>query len=655
MNTMELVHFASRRERAAQRSSPPTTPPFPAELIQPARHAILCARQYLLGEQRSDGSWVGIQHSDVSLASQLVFLLTFLGCQESELVEQAAATILDEQLPDGGWSLVPGGPPDVSTSVQAYFALKLASNDCVVDGRLGRACELIRSLGGADAADLTTRFFLALFGQVEYELCPAACAKPLSVAPHKDTAAAMAVIWTRRPLCRVSAERGVRELFIKSPADWERFPPGSERPGAQSGLGLIARLGERLGYAPWRARALRRAESRVRRELDEKRIDGLGFSELVWQSIAMRALGISMASAGRRRCEERLREMVAFDADLDTARPQIRHQPASDTIATLRSLASSGMTAAHPCISAALKWLSHERRLLGKHAPPDLAGLLELLSIEQHHESELKEGLPPDIGPFRRRVSSHRNRQRDDRALRIERLIASVIERLLQAQQLDGGWPMPSRASTPDVTGAVLEALALHSGDAICQAVRRAVDYLRGTQRPDGSWISASGAAYTHSTSLAVRGLLAAGISPYEETVAAGINWLLVHQQPSGGWGELPPTQHAHTSAGAAEFVSANATASQTAWALLALVAAGRANSAAARRGVEFLLDSQDDGRWYETQFVLRDAGCGRWYRCELHSTAAPLTALSRWAVEAAATSEDRDFTLRLVRAETEP
>jgi squalene-hopene/tetraprenyl-beta-curcumene cyclase len=141
---------------------------------------------------------------------------------------------------------------------------------------------------------------------------------------------------------------------------------------------------------------------------------------------------------------------------------------------------------------------------------------------------------------------------------------------------------------------------------------------------------------------------LAAGIPADDETIIAGINWILVHQQASGGWGESPGTSRRF----GGDFVSGPATGSQTAWALLALVSAGRAHDAAARRGIDFLLKTQhDDGSWRESPFVLRDAATGRWLRSELHAAADPLLALAHWAVAANAshTHDAGDVALRLV------
>jgi squalene-hopene/tetraprenyl-beta-curcumene cyclase len=267
MNTMELVRFV---ERANPRSSDPHSPAplFPSELIGPARQAILCARQYLLSDQRENGSWVGNQTGDASLPSQLIFLLTYLQREDSSLVKQAAATILDQQLPNGGWSLVPDGTPNVSVSVQAYFALKLSGLD-PSDERLSRARRVIRRLGGADAADATTRYFLALFAQVNFDCCPSMPPEMLLVNRQcQKSLAPRSVVWSHRPVRDVGIGRGVRELFIDKPVTWSvpaetgnNHRQTKLRAYARSVFETFCRYCERRGWTPLRGRALNRAES----------------------------------------------------------------------------------------------------------------------------------------------------------------------------------------------------------------------------------------------------------------------------------------------------------------------------------------------------------------------------------------------------------
>ena len=148
-----------------------------------------------------------------------------------------------------------------------------------------------------------------------------------------------------------------------------------------------------------------------------------------------------------------------------------------------------------------------------------------------------------------------------------------------------------------------------------------------------------------------MQGLIAAGVAVDDPAVAAGLNWLVVHQQPSGGWGETVVAGEAE-----ADYLSARPTASQTAWALLALAAAGRSVTSAAHRAVHFLLETQeDDGHWDEPHFTLRDPASGRWFRNELHAcdrSARSTVALGRCR-RPATTRKPARVQLRLVGAET--
>jgi squalene-hopene/tetraprenyl-beta-curcumene cyclase len=198
--------------------------------------------------------------------------------------------------------------------------------------------------------------------------------------------------------------------------------------------------------------------------------------------------------------------------------------------------------------------------------------------------------------------------------------------------------------STADTTGAVLAALprechTCHS------AAARAVSSLRAMQRGDGSWDSATGARFVHGSVNAIRGLIAAGADREDQAVAAGVNWLLVHQHESGGWGES-----IGNGAGDDQFQSASPSATQTAWAVAALVAAGLADHEATRRGISFLLAAQlDDGSWRDTQLVERDSSRGPWYRNDLHSTSWSLLAIAKWAVAIVGQADESTATLRLV------
>ncbi len=679
MNTMELVHIVSERAHPRPTASRPQALLFTSELIGPTRQAVLRARDVLLSEQRDDGSWLGTQTGDASWPSQLVFYLAYREQEQGELAQRAVATILDQQLPSGGWSLAPGGPADVSTSVQAYFALKLTGVD-PSDDRLARARQVIRKIGGADMANSTTRFFLALLGQIDYDHCPVIPPELLLWdSPSLNCAAPLSLIWSHRPVRRVGIGRGVRELFVNKPGRWPRQIVSQAIGRPRKFWAVFRLLGEaayrycdRRGWTPLRRRALDRAEAQLLERIEPDRIEQLGFLELIWHCIALHIIGYAADSREVRACDEQLHEMVCVDEDRDRAAPQIRRAPFADTALVARALYTSGLPLNHPTIATAGKFLSQLRRLESHSNLEELASIAGMLSTAMAHDAAINDALPPDIQVGR----EHRHRgnavsRANRRPHRIRSVFRALTARLVQMQNSDGGWSIGDnnrridQTSASSATAAILDAIAAANCEVAQAAKVRAISYLRAAQRADGSWENDAPMGIIHATSLAIRGLLAAGVPRDDDAVAAAINWLIVHQHPGGGWGE-PASNDSEFSGYCSEIVPTKSeprmldfspTATHTAWALSALVKAGQADSSPARRAVNFLIEMQeDDGRWREKCFLSRDAASGRSFRNDLHAVAWPLMALSQWAIAATASQADRcdQFALRLVGASAE-
>ena len=613
MNSMELVRYRLTGARPRPTQEKRAVPLFGTELAGPVRRAILHARQFLVGEQRHNGLWVGRQSADASLASLLLFWLAYSGREHSELAQQCAATILNSQTPTGGWSRSPDGSDDVSVSVQGYFALKLFGIDASSE-RMARARQAIRKLGGADAADATTRLLLAIFDQVDYRYCPGESQERLLFERSCQSRDPQAIVRAQRPVCEIEVERGVRELFIGQVCDWPLL---------------------------WKSYSEKTEQNRP------ADIRELRFDELVWHMFALRALGVSPEADELQVAEERLSELVIVDDDCDSALPQHHVRPLRDTAVVVHSLIASGLSRNHAAImDAADAFCSLSQVGRESLGATDLCANLSFHhSIGEAHADQNE--LPPHIEVCWAWSEDEQVSPRDVTGeADSDPETAATVEQLLTLQNPDGGWG--ERKSSPRVTGTVLQDLYNRDDEVSVSATGRAIAYLKNAQSADGSWPGGSGLAQIHATSYAARGLLAAGVAAEDDAVAAGVNWLIVHQLIDGGWCELPLADRG-------EF-GPHSSPSPTSWALLALVAAGKANHPAVRRGVSFLVDSQaDDGRWHEQEHVHFDAAGDRWIGNDLYSVALPLLALSRWAVAAisAQSAPADELSLRLADVST--
>lgn len=654
MNSMELVRFPAPCARRFQGRPKNPQPPFAAELIGPVRQAIVRGRQCLVSQQRCDGTWLGQQSVDASLASQLVLLLAYLGREDSELAHQCAATIRNEQCPDGNWRLAPDGPVDVSLSVQCYFALKLTGKDSS-DERLAPARDQIRQLGGADAADSTTRFFLALLGQVSYDHCGVILPEwNIDRGEKGRTTLPLSIVWSHRPVRPIGFERGVRELFVNRPKNWPRLDSaGKCGPFRQSLRSLIHRasqFAERRGWTPFRRQALTSAESRLRRQASPRRIAELDFHELLWHIIALDTLGYDADSPEFCSCQKILYDLVEIREATDSASPHLRATTGSDTALAVRSLITSGLSPENETIDLGLRAAGRLQRL-ATQSTTDLCNFVAALRAADAPGFEGRAALPPDIDVCWDWQSSAGDAETIRRGPeKRKRTIARCIEKLLQHQMPNGGWGAtlnagkPVGQSEPDATSAAIEALHHYDHPNVRFAVSRAAAYLRAAQRGDGSWASSNGGRQVFCTSQAIRGLLAAATTAEDDAVAAADNWLIVRQQIGGGWieSEFNPFECGDTNRAASP--------SNTAWAVLALVAAGKANHPAVRRGIDLLCQWHDDeGGWHDAQTVICNEATG-------HSNPWPLLALSHWlvAISTSQSAGSDQMSLRLVGASAE-
>jgi len=654
------------------------------------RQAIFRTRNWLLDEQHPSGYWVGELEGDTILESEYILLLAYLGEENSAAAQRAARHILKQQSPEGGWSMYPGGAVEISGSVKNYFALKLTGHDPAAE-YMQRAREAILRHGGADAVNSFTRFYLALLGQISYDQCPSVPPEvmllpkwlPVNLyavsAWSRTIIVPLSIVSAKKPVRHLEPEKGIRELLINAPESW----PLPRCPGLPGSTGMLSwdrffRVIDRgikcyerlLQRNTLRDRAIEQAKEWCLTRFEGS--EGLGaiFPPMVWSIIALRSLGYADDSPEMVYCRKQVDDLLISEGD--TARLEPCKSPVWDTAITMKALLDSGLEADHPSLEQATRWLlSKEIRRSGdwsetvdaepagwcfEHANefyPDVDDTAMVAMALSERFSDVREGgdaLAPELRLMGEASAANLHDAHAKVALMEKSLEA--VERgkrwVLAMQNRDGGWgafdkdnnreflcyvPFADHnamidPSAPDLSGRVMVSLGrlgFRVGDT---PVDRAVAYLRSTQEADGSWFGRWGVNYIYGTWLAVSGLREVGVPHDDSAIVSGANWLLSYQQPCGGWGESPDSYDDPSLRG-----QGKPTASQTAWALMGLIAAGLADHPAVARGVRYLVSKQNsDGTWDEPEFTGTGFPRVFYLRYHLYRIYFPLMALARFA-----------------------
>jgi squalene-hopene/tetraprenyl-beta-curcumene cyclase len=686
------------------------------------------ARRCLLARQQPDGHWVGELQGDTILESEYVLLMAFLGRDrragdESPRVTKAAQYILDQQLPDGGWNNYPDGPAELSVSVKAYFALKLAGHDADAT-YMRRARALILALGGAAGCNSFTKFYLALLGQFPYANCPAVPPEMMLLPKWayfniyamsswtRTIVIPLSIFYAHKPARVLPPELGISELFLEPP-DTPLWPhPPTRRLLTWTNLFLVldriyklvdahlqgvSRAGSvsdgLLYLDPWplspmraiRQAALKRAATWMVDHFADS--DGLGaiFPPIIYTIVSLRCLGYADDSPEMRWALKQLDDLIIEEDD--RLRLQPCFSPVWDTALTLIGLADAGMDYHDAAVERAGRWLLEREvrqrgdwsELLPEVEPggwffeyrngfypdtDDTAMVLmalartgmawdepETLATENgngrphnghakftgYRTPSLPTGRAGGISPLfpRRGDNLHPAARRG-------------LRWLLAMQNSDGGWAAFDRGinhdlltkvpfadhnamldpSCPDITARVLEALG-HLGYRVGQPeVDRGVAFLERTQERDGGWLGRWGVNYIYGTWQVLTGLDRIGFDMQKPMARRAVAWLKKVQQPGGGWGETCRSYDDPSLAG-----QGTPTASQTAWALLGLLAAGEAPSDEVRAGIDYLLATQQpDGSWHEEQFTGTGFPKVFYLKYHMYSLYFPLMALARYA-----------------------
>jgi squalene-hopene/tetraprenyl-beta-curcumene cyclase len=615
----------------------PVAPDHPA-----AEEALRRASDYLLEIQHPDGWWKGELETNVTMDAEDLLLRQFLGIRTPEQTEASAVWIRSQQRPDGTWANFFGGPPDLSTTIEAYVALRLAG-DPADAAHLQKAAAFVRDSGGIEHSRVFTRIWLALFGLWPWEKLPVLPPEIMFLPPRfplnvydfgcwaRQTVVALTVVSAHRPVRPIPI--GIDELRGPTPAPTQRASRTWRTwPGRFQRLDDLLHRYERLAVKPFRRLALQRAEEWI---LARQEADGSwGGIQPPWvySLMALHLQGYPLDHP----------VMVAGLAGIDGftiedgkgRRVEACQSPVWDTGLAVIALADAGLAPDHPRLRRAARWLTGEEvRVRGdwsvrrpKLAPGGWA-------------FEFANDNYPDIDDTAEVALALRRTTEPDGGAE-KRAIAWVVG----MQCADGGWAAFDVDNTQtlcaelpfcdfgelidppsaDVTAHVVEWLASTRRE--YSATRRGAEWLLDHQEVDGSWFGRWGANYLYGTGAVVPALVASGIAADHPAIRRAVGWLRERQNRDGGWGEDLRSYDDPAWSGLGE-----STASQTAWALLALLAAGERGEATAR-GISWLVANQRaDGNWDEPWFTGTGFPGDFYINYHLYRIVFPVMALGRY------------------------
>jgi squalene-hopene/tetraprenyl-beta-curcumene cyclase len=613
----------------------------------------------LLARQRADGHWVFELEADATIPAEYVLLKHYLGePADAALEAKIAAYLCRIQGAHGGWPLFHDGDFDMSASVKAYFALKMIGHP--TDARhMRRAREAIRTRGGAARANVFTRLLLALYGFIPWRAVPVMPVEimllPRWFPCHLDKISywsrtvivPLLVLQALKPRARNPKEVRIDELFLESPHTLGPVPKAPQQKASWfwffRGIDNALHALEPRFPAKMRQRAIERAVAWVSERLNGE--DGLGaiFPAMANSVMMFDVLGYPPDHPQRAIARASVEKLLVVREDEAYCQPCV--SPIWDTGLACHALLEVGGERALARAQKGLDWLAPKQVLEVKgdwvaRRPDIRPGGWAFQYANPHY---------PDVDDTAVVVMAMDRLQGLPRHADYRAAIARAREWIVGMQSANGAWgafdadnefyylnniPFADHGAlldppTEDVTARCVSMLAqLGETAANSPAVAHAVDYLRRSQLPDGSWYGRWGMNYIYGTWSVLSALNAAGIDRSAPEMRKAANWLVAIQNDDGGWGE-DGTSYKLDYRG---YERAPSTASQTAWALLGLMAAGDVDHAAVARGIAYLSRRQgEDGLWDEPRYTA--TGFPRVFYLRYHGYAKffPLWAMARY------------------------
>jgi squalene-hopene/tetraprenyl-beta-curcumene cyclase len=592
--------------------------------------AIRRATAALLREQHRDGHFQFDLEADAAIPAEAILVKHFLGEPDLELERKTAAYLRRLQEPHGGWPMLAKGELNISASVKAYFALKIAG-DSIDAPHMVRAREAILKAGGAVNVNVFTKTFLALFGIVPWRAVPV---MPVEImhAPRwfpfhlykisywaRATLVPLLVVMSLKPRARNPRSVTIDELFLVPPQDVRRWPKTANQTGAW-GLGFavldkVLHVAEPFFPARTRASAIEKAMAFVRHRLNGE--DGFGaiYPSIAYTLMMFKIMDVPEDHPDMIAARAAFAKLMADNGEEGFCQPCL--SPIWDTVLSAHALMEALPETSRPA-EQALDWLIPHQ-------------VLDLKGDWAYRRPQLRPGgwafqysntFYVDLDDTAVVVMAMDRARTETGTDRYDEAIDRGREWVVGMQSSNGGWaaydvdntsyylnhiPFADHGAlldppTSDVTARCVSMLG-QLGERLetSEAVRRGIAFLLAEQHAEGSWFGRWGLNYVYGTWSVLCARNAVGIDRRHPAVRRAIAWLKTIQNQDGGWGE----DDAGYAVDYTGYKPCESTASQTAWALLGLMAAGEVDSEAVRRGIAYLEASQSaDGFWDEVRYT---------------------------------------------------
>lgn len=626
---------------------------YPTSIKKKLKLSISRSQAYILSQQNEEGYWMAELEANTTITSEYILFYRFLGKVNVDREKKAVEHLKRTHLPDGGWNIYYGGPSEISTSIEAYFALKLAGVP-VDDPIMKKARTFIINNGGIENSRVFTKTFLAMFGLYKWDNLPSMPVEMILL-PNwfyfniyefsswsRSVIVPLLIIFAKKPVSPLPESFSLSELYesdedIKYKTNnfytdyWKLFFEYFDS--------FILKFPDRHPINFIRKRAIKKAERWILEHQDESGNWGGIIPAMMNSVIALRCLGYDIENT---RIKKGLEVIESFRIENnETLSLQSCISPVWDTAISCNALRKAGLPDDHPGLIKAANWLIDKQilkdgdwKIKNKEGQPGGWAF------------EFENNFYPDTDDTAEVLMALRNVTIPNENVSQEAFNRG-LRWLLSMQSSNGGWaafdvdnskiilnkiPFADLdslidPSSSDITGRVLSVLGTLGYRTDFPPVKDALSFLKKHQASDGSWYGRWGVNYIYGTYLVLNGLKAIGEDMNQGYIQKAVNWLKIHQNSDGGWGESCKSYETNDYRGIGV-----STASQTAWALLGLLAADEVTSSFVQKGIQYLIDYQNlDGTWDENEYTGTGFPRHFYIKYHMYRNYFPLIALSEY------------------------